>query len=336
MKIAFYDAKPYDQQYFLQANNDYQFDISFFDTHLNIDTVALCQHHDAVCVFVNDNVDAAVIARLHEYGIRVLALRCAGFNNVDLEAAAANDLTVVRVPSYSPYAVAEHALALIMSLNRHTYHAYQRTREANFSINGLVGFDLHGKTAGVIGTGTIGRCLIPILRGLGMSILLYDKLIDRELERTTGATYVPLDELYLHSDVISLHCPLVDSTFHMIDDTAIQKMKHGVMIINTGRGKLIDSQALVKGLKSGKVGAAGLDVYEEEANYFFEDKSLEPMSDDVLARLLTFPNVLVTSHQGFFTREALENIALTTLQNLQGFFNNAGPIHQIDVTQMPQ
>ncbi len=328
MKIAFFDAKPYDRRFFDHVNEEFGFDITYFDTHLNADTAELTHGFDAVCVFVNDSIDKPVIDRLVDQGIRIVALRCAGYNNVDFTAAFGR-LRVVRVPAYSPFAVAEHAAALILSLNRKTHKAYYRTREGNFSINGLLGFDMHGKTAGIIGAGKIGRCLINILKGFGMDILVYDLLADQEYTRDQHIAHVELSQLYNRSDVISLHCPLTPATRHMINQETISRLKDGVMIINTGRGQLIDTKALIEGLKSGKIGAAGLDVYEEESGYFFEDRSVEMIQDDVLARLLTFPNVLVTSHQGFFTSEALGNIAHTTLKNLYDFFEKGYLINEI-------
>ncbi|MBN2314580.1 MAG: 2-hydroxyacid dehydrogenase [Sedimentisphaerales bacterium] len=319
MKIAFFDTKPYDRQFFDHINEAFRFDITYFDTHLNADTVELTHGFDAVCVFVNDSIDKPVIDHLVDHSVRIAALRCAGYNNVDFSTAFGR-LHVVRVPDYSPFAVAEHAAALMLSLNRKTHKAYYRTREGNFSINGLLGFDMHGKTAGIIGAGKIGRCLINILKGFGMEVLVYDLFPDQAYALDHNITYVDLPELYSQSDVISLHCPLTPETRYMINKETISNFKDGVMIINTGRGQLINTKALIEGLKSGKIGAAGLDVYEEESEYFFEDRSVEMIKDDVLARLLTFPNVLVTSHQGFFTAEALSNIAHTTLKNLNDFF----------------
>lgn len=319
IRIAFFDAKPYDRESFDRANEVFGFDIAYFDTHLNMGTVELTQGFDAVCGFVNDSMDEAVIDHLAANGIQIIALRCAGYNNVDFNAAF-DRIHVVRVPAYSPHAVAEHAVALILSLNRKTHKAYYRTRDGNFNINGFLGFDMYGKTAGVIGTGKIGRCLIEILRGFGMQVLAYDVLVDHKYAEAHGITYVDMPELYSRSDVMSLHCPLTPETFHMVNAKTIAGFKDGVMLINTGRGKLIDTKALIDGLKSGKIGAAGLDVYEEESEYFFEDWSADMITDDVLARLLTFPNVLVTSHQGFFTAEALHNIAQTTLNNLRDYF----------------
>jgi D-lactate dehydrogenase len=270
---------------------------------------------------VNDRVTPEIADALYENGVRLVALRAAGYNNIDLEAVY-EKIHVVRVPSYSPHAVAEHAAALILCLNRKIHKAYYRTRDNNFNINGLLGFDLHGKTAGVIGTGQIGKIMIRILRGFGMRVLAYDLYPDEAFSRETGCQYAALPRLYAESDVISLHCPLTAETRHLVNAESLSRMKRGVMLINTGRGHLIDTQALIDALKNGKVGAAGLDVYEEESEYFFEDFSSTLITDDVLARLLSFHNVLITSHQGFFTREALRNIACTTLENIRDFFEN--------------
>lgn len=320
-KLAFFDAKPYDRKSFDEANREFGFDIIYFDAHLNVQTARLCKKYDGICVFVNDIIDRAVIKKLVKHDVKIIGLRCSGYNNVDFKAAH-EKVYVVRVPAYSPYAVAEHAVALMLSLNRKTYIAYHRTRDGNFSINGLLGFDMHGKTAGIVGTGKIGKCLISILKGFGMTVLVYDPYPDDIYARDAGVQYVSLEEIYKQSDIISLHCPLTRETEHMIDQQAIDLMKDSVMIINTGRGKLIDTQALITALKSGSIGSAGLDVYEEESEYFFEDKSMELIIDDVLARLLTFPNVLVTSHQAFLTKEALHDIALTTLNNFKEFFDS--------------
>lgn len=319
-KIAFFDAKPYDRNSFNEISNNYDFDITYFDARLNVQTCDLTKGFAGVCVFVNDDINDKVIAQLAENGVKVIGLRCAGYNNVDFKAAYER-IHVVRVPAYSPYAVAEHAVALMMTLNRKTHKAYLRVREGNFSINGLLGFDMFGKTAGIIGTGKIARCLIAILKGFGMHVLAYDPFPDLEYANAIGIRCVDLAELYANADVISLHCPLTSETTHMINAQAIAQMKPGTMIINTGRGRLIDTVALIEGLKSGKIGSAGLDVYEEESEYFFEDRSNELIADDVLARLLTFPNVLVTSHQAFFTGEALRNIADTTMANFTEFFS---------------
>ena len=317
-KIAFFGAKPYDIASFDKVNEKYNYDIRYYKGHLNPNNVVLTQDTDAVCIFVNDTADAAVIDAMVDNGVKLLALRCAGFNNVDLKAAKGK-LPVVRVPAYSPYAVAEYSLALMLSLNRKIHRAYWRTRDGNFSLNGLMGFDMHGKTIGIIGTGKIAKILIRLLKGFGMRILAYDLYPDMKFAGEEGISYVSLDELYRESDIISLHCPLTDQTKYMIDKDSIDKMKEGVMIINTGRGQLINTNDLIEGLKEKKIAAAGLDVYEEEGEYFYEDKSDKIIDDDVLARLLSFNNVIVTSHQAFFTKEALHNIAETTLQNIEDF-----------------
>jgi len=317
--IAVFDARPYDRQFLEEANARYGFDLRFFRPRLNRETARLAQGFPAVCVFVNDTLDAEAIAMLSAGGVRFALLRCAGHNNVDL-AAAAGRLRVARVPAYSPHAVAEHAVALLLTLNRKTHRAYARTRDSNFSLVGLLGFDLFGKTAGVIGAGRIGRVMIGILRGFGMRVLAYDPFPDEDFARAAGCRWVSLDELYRESDVISLHCPLTADTRHLIRAETIARMKDGVTILNTGRGELIRTSDLVEALKSHKVGAAGLDVYEEEEELFFEDWSAGGIADDVLARLTTFPNVLITAHQAFFTVEALRSIADTTLDNARRFF----------------
>ena len=311
IKVAFFDAKAYDKPSFEQYGSLYDLRFKYFETKLNEDTVDLAKGCDAVCVFVNDTVNAAVIDRLHEYGVRLIALRSAGYNNVDLPAAFGK-IHVVHVPAYSPYAVAEHAIALLLTSVRRIHKAYNRTREFNFSLNGLTGFDFHGKTVGVIGTGKIGRIFIDICRGFGMNVIAYDLFPAKD----SGIAYVPLDELLEKSDIISLHCPLTEDTRHLINAAAIEKMKKGVVIVNTSRGGLIDAEALLEGIKARKVGAACLDVYEEEADFFFEDHSNEVMQDDQLALLLSFRNVIVTSHQAFLTEEALHNIAETTVSNI--------------------
>ena len=317
--MTMFGTQPYDRETFDRFVRDYGFGMVYHKSHLNADSAVMAQGADAVCIFVNDEADSAAIGRLGQLGVRLIALRCAGFNNVDLRAAARCGIPVVRVPAYSPHAVAEHAVALLLALNRKIHRAYWRTRDGNFSLHGLLGYDLWGKTAGIVGTGRIARCLIRILRGFGMRVLACDPSPDAVFAAAEGFDYVPLDELYARSDVISLHCPLTDSTRYMIGDVAIAQMKPGVVLINTGRGQLIHTEALIDGLKEGRIGAAGLDVYEEEAAYFYEDTSDRVMDDDVLARLLSFHNVIVTSHQGFFTREALDNIARTTLDNLREF-----------------
>lgn len=327
-RIAFFDTKPYDRKFFDAADRKFGFSITYFEEHLGPGTAALTRGFDTACIFVNDVINADVMKALHKNGIRLIALRASGYNNVDFRAAFGK-IHVVRVPAYSPHAVAEHAAALMLALNRKTHRAYHRTRDSNFSIQGLLGFDMFGKTAGVIGTGAIGRELIRILKGFGMHVLAYDPGPDEAFAAQAGFSYTDLKTLYKRSDIISLHCPLTRETYRMINAKTLKAMKTGVMIINTGRGKLIDTRALIEALKNKKVGYAGLDVYEEESEYFFEDFSSEVISDDVLARLLTFPNVLVTAHQGFFTREALTNIANTTLKNIDDFVRGRLLSHEI-------
>ena len=321
MKIAFFDTKPYDTISFERYTSDKEVEIKYFETKLNEDTVGLASGFDAVCVFVNDTVNAYVIDRLCEMGVKVVALRCAGFNNVDMKHAFGR-LHVLRVPAYSPYAVAEHAMAMLLTSIRRIHKAYIRTRDFNFSLSGMTGFDLHGKTVGVIGTGRIGRVFIDICRGFGMKVLAYDKYPAEGLDNGDTIKYVTLEELFQNSDIISLHCPLSEETYHIIDGDALGKCKKGVVIINTSRGALVDADALLAGIKSRKVGAACLDVYEEESDLFFEDFSGHIIDDDVLARLISMPNVIVTSHQAFLTEEALENIANTTLNNIKDFFRD--------------
>ena len=316
MKLAFFDTKSYDMPGFNHYATGTDLEIKYFETKLNEDTVSLAAGFDAVCVFVNDTVNAAVVEKLHELGVKMIALRCAGFNNVDTKACFGK-INVFRVPAYSPYAVAEHAMALLLTVNRHTHKAYNRSREFNFSLAGLAGFDLHGKTVGIIGTGKIGRIFADICNGFGMKILAYDKFPNP----SSGLTYVDLPELFSRSDIISLHCPLTDETQHMIDESAIRQMKKGVKLINTSRGGLIDTEALIEGIKEEIIGAACLDVYEEEGDLFYEDNSDEVVQDDVLVRLIGMPNVIVTSHQAFLTEEALDNIAGTTVDNILKFFS---------------
>lgn len=315
MKIAFFDAKPYDKPSFENFGKDRGITFKYFETKLNEDTVDLAKGYDGVCVFVNDTVNAAVIDRLQELGVGTVALRCAGFNNVDMKHAFGR-VHVVHVPAYSPYAVAEHTMALLLTSIRRIHKAYIRTKDFNFSLSGLTGFDLHGKTVGVIGTGRIGRVFIDICSGFGMKVLAYDKFPAQGLDNGDTVRYVELDELFANSDIISLHCPLTEETNHIIDESALEKCKRGVVILNTSRGALVDADALLNGIKSRKVGAACLDVYEEESDLFFEDNSGHIMEDDTLARLISMPNVIVTSHQAFLTEEALFNIAETTVQNL--------------------
>ena len=319
MKIILFGTQPYDRESFERIRPAFGFEICYHRSHLNAANAVLARGADAVCIFVNDVTDADTIRELAAMGVKLIALRCAGFNNVDLTAAARYGIPVVRVPAYSPHAVAEHAVALMLALNRKIHRAYWRTRDGNFSLHGLMGFDMYGKTAGIIGTGKIARELIRILKGFGMEVLAYDLYPDEAYVAQSGITYVELEELYRRSDIISLHCPLTDRTRYMIGDVAISQMKPGVVLINTGRGQLIHTEALIDGLKEKRIGAAGLDVYEEEAGYFYEDTSDRIMDDDVLARLLSFNNVIVTSHQGFFTREALDNIARITMLNISEF-----------------
>ena len=314
MKVAFYDTKPYDRASFEPLGEANQIRFKFFEDKLTEDTAPLARGCDAVCMFVNDNVNAAVIDLLCDMGIRVLLLRCAGFNNVDLRHASGK-LTVLRVPAYSPYAIAEHAMALLLTSIRRIHKAYIRTRDFNFSLTNMVGFDLHGKTVGVVGTGKIGRCFINICRGFGMKVLCYDPFPADD----SSLSYVPLDRLFRESDIISFHCPLTPETHHVVNAESLATMKKGVVLINTSRGALIDSEALLAGIKSRKVGAACLDVYEEESDIFFEDNSGHILEDDTLARLISMPNVIVTSHQAFLTEEALANIADTTVRNLLDF-----------------
>ena len=316
--IAFYSTKPFDIEAF-NANNTAGFHFNYLDAHLTLKTVKLAEGHQAVCAFVNDTLDAQVLRALNDLGVKTVVMRCAGYNNVDVSTAVALGMRVLRVPAYSPYAVAEHALALIMTLNRKTYKAFNRVRDGNFLLDGLVGFDVHGKTVGVIGTGKIGEIFVGIMKGMGCRLLAYDPY-PSDAVKAMGATYVSLDELLGQSDIISLHCPLMPATHHLINHASVAKMKKGVMLINTSRGGLIETQAVINGLKSGQIGALGLDVYEEEGDLFFEDLSCNVIQDDVFSRLLTFPNVLITGHQAFLTQEALHNIAMTTLANLADAF----------------
>lgn len=315
MKIAILSTKSYDREFLTEANKPHGHELVFFEPRLTAQTTALAQGFPAICAFVNDVLDAAVLRALHAKGLRLIALRCAGFNNVDLEVAAELGIKVVRVPAYSPFGVAEHTVALILALNRKIHRAYNRVREGNFSLEGLLGFELRGKTIGIIGTGKIGVITASILQGFGCNILAYDIKADPQLV-AQGGRYVELHELFRESDIISLHCPLTPQTFHLIDEPTIDLMKKGVMLINTGRGALVNTKAVINGLKSEKIGYLGLDVYEEEADLFFEDLSGIVIKDDVFSRLLTFPNVIVTAHQAFFTGHALESIAQTTLANI--------------------
>lgn len=315
LKIAFFDAKPYDKPSFDLYGKEHGVSFKYFETKLNEDTVDLARGYDGVCIFVNDVANAAVIDRLQQMGVRMIALRCAGFNNVDVKHAHGR-IHVLRVPAYSPYAVAEHTMAMLLTSIRRIHKAYIRTRDFNFSLNGMTGFDLYGKTVGVIGTGRIGRVFIDICRGFGMKVLAYDKFPAKDLNNGDTVRYVEPEELFAKSDIISLHCPLSEETYHIINEETLKKCKRGVVILNTSRGALVDAEALLAGIKSRQVGAACLDVYEEESDFFFEDFSGHILEDDVLARLISMPNVIVTSHQAFLTEEALSNIARTTVENL--------------------
>ena len=329
MKIAFYDTRSYDRDAFTRANRDFLYNIDFFDFRLSEKTALTAKDYDAVCVFVNDKLDKETIDILHKEGIKLIILRCAGFNNVDLEAAAAADIKVVRVPAYSPHAVAEHAVALLMALTRKIPQAYLRTRSGNFTLDGLTGRDLNGLTAGVMGTGKIGKCMADILNGFGMKVILYDVYPSSDWAKEKGYEYVTLVDLFKRSDVLSLHCPLTDTTKHIINDKSLELMKKDAVIINTGRGALIETAALVKALKQNLIGGAALDVYEEESKYFFNDWSVNVISDDTLARLLTFPNVIVTGHQAFLTKDALEAIAHVSLQNAKDFMEGKELVNQV-------
>lgn len=316
MKTIVFSTKPYDRAFFEESVKTHNVALLFTEARLCRETALLARGFDAVCIFVNDTADAEVIGLLAECGVKLIALRCAGFNNVDLEAAKEKGICVVRVPGYSPHAVAEHTVALVLTLNRKVHRAHNRIREGNFSLQGLLGFDLYGKRVGIIGTGQIGKITANIFKsGFGCDVVAHDLYPNEELIRL-GVRYLSLEELITTSDIISLHCPMTPETFHLINEEAISKLKPGVMLINTSRGGLIDSSAVVEGLKSGRIGALGIDVYEEEGDLFFKDLSGEVIRDDVFARLTTFPNVLITGHQGFFTKEAMTNIADTTLENI--------------------
>lgn len=331
MKAAVFSTKPYDEHFLNAANNGHEFE--FFEERLNPHTAALAEGHTAICSFVNDIINASVLDRLHHLGIRFIALRCAGFNQVDLRHAHMLGIKVARVPAYSPHAVAEFALALIMALNRKTHRAYNRVRDGNFSIEGLVGFDLHGKTVGVMGTGKIGLTFAQIISGFGVNVLGYD-LFHNPAFTDYGGAYVSREELLATSDIVSLHCPLTPETFHLINAQTITTMKPGAMVINTSRGALVDASAMIEGLKSGQIGYLGLDVYEQEADLFYENLSEQIIQDDVLQRLISFPNVLVTSHQAYFTDTALANIAATTVRNLTVFENGGSLENEVTLEML--
>jgi D-lactate dehydrogenase len=332
MKVGVFSSKPYDR-HFLDAANGGRHELAFLEPRLDAETAVLAGEADAVCAFVNDQLNRATIRLLAERNVRMIALRCAGFNNVDLGAAREFGIAVGRVPGYSPHAVAEYTVALILSLNRKTHRAYARVREGNFALEGLLGFDLFGRTVGIVGTGQIGIALAGIMRGFGCHLLAFDPSPDPALERL-GGTYVDMDDLLARSDIVSLHCPLTPQTRHLINAAAIGRMKPGVMLINTSRGAVIDTLAVTIGLKSGRIGYLGLDVYEEEGDLFFEDLSDQMIQDDLFARLLTFPNVLITGHQAFFTEEALTAIAATTISNISTFEETGRPLHEVSVERL--
>jgi D-lactate dehydrogenase len=330
MKIAFFSTKPYDRRFFDLANDEFGHEITYFETRLTRQTVKLAEGFECACAFVNDQLDASTLIALAAQGTRLVALRCAGFNNVDINSAMELGISVVRVPAYSPYAVAEHTVGLMLALNRKVYWANSRVKEGNFSLDGLLGFDMRGRTVGIIGTGKIGECVIRILSGFGCNIVAYDKFRNPACEEL-GVEYVELNELFERSDIVSLHCPLFKETHHLINNESIARMKKGVMIINTSRGALIDARAAIEGLKSEKIGYLGIDVYEEEEEFFFEDKTFEIRTDDVFARLTTFPNVVITGHQAYFTQEAVAAIAKTTLENISAYESGGELVNSVKV-----
>lgn len=328
MKIAFFNTKSYDRAHFGPATEHSHHEFAFFEDALSLQTAALVQGFDAVCIFVNNPVSEALVKQISDYGIKIIALRSAGFNQVDLNACSKHDITVVRVPAYSPEAVAEHTVALILTLNRKTHKAYNRVRENNYSLEGLTGINLHQKTVGIIGTGTIGTAFCRVMRGFDCKILAFDPNENKEVTDMCG-TYTEFDELIASSDIISMHCPLIPQTRHMIDKESIRRMKEGVMLINTSRGALIDTAAVIDGLKQKKIGFLGIDVYEQEDDLFFKDLSGEVIQDDEIARLMTFPNVLITGHQAFLTTEALAQITRITLQNLSDFEEGKSLVNEV-------
>lgn len=319
IKIAFFDTKEYDKKFFNKYNEDYGYQITYFESNLNTETAPLTKGFDAVCIFVHDKVDKETFKILNDNGVKLLALRCAGFNNVDIENR--GNVRVVRVPQYSPYAVAEHAVALLLNITRKLYKSYQRTRKYNFTLDGLLGFDIHGKTIGVIGTGKIGKVFIKIMKGFGTNVIAYDLFKDENAAKELGFEYVDLDELYARSDIISLHCPLTPETKNIINKDSIKKMKDGVILINCSRGQLIDTKSLIKEMETGKIGGVGLDVYEDEDEFFLRDMSNSYKRDNNLSILLSMPNLIITSHQAFFTSEALNKIASDTCKNIQEIFD---------------
>ena len=327
IKIAFFDAKDYDKTLFNEYNKKYNYEITYFESKLNSETAPLAQGFDVVCVFVNDKVDKETLDKLNEYGVKLVALRCAGFNNVDFDNL--QNIRVVRVPQYSPYAVAEHAIALLLNINRKIYKSYQRVKKYNFSLDGLLGFDLHGKTIGVVGTGKIGKVFIEIMKGFGTNIIAYDLFKDEKAAENLGFEYVSFEELCEKSDIISLHCPLTPETQYIINEKSLSKMKDGVILINCSRGNLINTDDLIDALSSGKIGGVGLDVYENEEDFFLKDMSGSYERDKNLSLLISMPNVLITSHQAFFTSEALNKIASDTCQNISDIFNNGKCVNEI-------
>jgi len=328
MKVAVFSAKPYDRRFLERANEAAEHELSYFEARLSGDTCELAATADAVCVFVNDRVDADVVAKLTGQDVTLIVLRCAGFNNVDLVAAEQFGITVGRVPAYSPHAVAEHTVALLLALNRKIHRAFNRVREGNFSLEGLLGFDLHGRTVGIIGTGTIGTVVARILLGFGCNVLANDPYPNEKCA-AMGVRYVAIDQLFAASDILTLHCPLTPGTYHLVNENSLRLLKRGVMLLNTSRGAVIDTRSVISGLKKGIIGSVGLDVYEEEADLFFQDLSDQIIGDDVFARLLTFPNVIITGHQGYFTEEALTNIARTTIENISSFESTGKVVHAV-------
>lgn len=327
IKIAFFDTKDYDMKLFDKYNKDYGYEIKYYESKLNLETVKLAKGFDAVCIFVNDKADKPVLDKLNEYGVKLIALRCAGFNNVDLNNL--ENLQVVRVPKYSPYAVAEHATALLLNINRKIYKSYQRVKKYNFSLDGLLGFDLHGKTVGVIGTGKIGKVFIQIMKGFGTNVIAYDVFKDEEASKEIGFEYVSLEELCKNSDIISLHCPLTPETEYIINKNTLSLMKDNVIIINSSRGKLICTDDLIEAMSNNKIGGVGLDVYENEEEFFLRDLSGSYKRDKNLSLLISMPNVIITSHQAFFTSEALNKIAVDTCQNISDIFSKGECVNEI-------
>lgn len=328
IKIAFFDTKEYDQKLFNEYNEKYGYEITYLESKLNKETAPLARGFDAICIFVNDLVDKETIQILKECGVKLIALRCAGFNNVDIQYID-DTIKVVRVPAYSPYAVAEHAVALLLSIDRKIYKAYQRTKKYNFTLNGLLGFDIHGKTVGVIGTGKIGKVFCQIMKGFGTRVIAYDVYKDEQAAKEIGYEYVALEELLKESDIISLHCPLTDDTYKILNRDTMSNMKKGVYIINTSRGKLIDTDSLIKKLEEGQIGGLGLDVYEDEEEFFLNDMSNSYIRDKDLSILLSMPNVVITSHQAFFTKEALNKIASDTFENIKDVFEKGSSVNEI-------